>query len=81
MTTTDELRRALAALTVRERDALLARVRQSSERWEPTSPALGAAVAAFATVIEDVARLERAKLAARVNDDRQPMRHATRGRT
>lgn len=75
MTTSDALRRAVADLAPRERAALGEKCRQAGERWAEHLPHIGAVWSAFADLVADVDRLDRARRAAHLPaETMRPMR-------
>jgi hypothetical protein len=60
----DDLRRAVAALTPRERAALAHHAEQAAGRWAEHLPRLGAVWHAFAALVLDVDQAARARAAA-----------------
>ncbi|MFB4300636.1 hypothetical protein [Actinomadura sp. NTSP31] len=59
------LRRAIADLTERERATLRQQSQNAAGRWTATLPRVGAVWAAFAAVVAEIDRAERARVAAR----------------
>ncbi|MFD0685896.1 hypothetical protein [Actinomadura fibrosa] len=69
MSTSDDVRIALARLTTDERRTLVARWTGNAVQWDATSPRLGAMWTALAALVAEVEELEQARTAAMVHSD------------
>lgn len=74
MSSSDDLRVALADLSNRERDALHQHVDQAAQRWGDTLPRLGAVWSSFGALIAEITDQQQARTAAARAQRRQQPR-------
>lgn len=74
----NDLRRAVAALSTRERTVLQHHSSQAATKWSESLPRLGAVWQAFAALVDEINDHERARQAANQQQTAPAMRYARR---